>query len=385
MLQSATKVHLRINLLASTSSIPTQAESAGRWFLHSGIQEENGGVARYHREDLGRNARVSTEITGYAVSTLVWLYRRTGDAAYLAAARHSARFLTDTAWDEVGSVWPFEHSAGPSSDPSSDPKEAPEPVTYFFDTGIIVRGLLALWRVSGERKWVEAAIRGGESMRLFRTGRTMNPMLRAPSLQPLPYTPQWSRSPGCYQLKSALAWHELAAATGREDFRSNYEESLGMALVTANSFLPAETPPKTMDRLHAFGYFLEAVLVVAEREEVKAALVSGIERMSRHLREIRSEFERSDVNAQLLRVRLLADQAGAASLNRAEAEEEAGRIPMFQDRSDRPRSNGGYSFGVRNGVMVPHSNPVSTAFCMQALEMWSDFRQGVTLDPASLI
>ena len=48
---------------------------AGRWFLESGIQDDSGGVARYYRSDVGRNAGVSTEITGYAVSALVYLYR----------------------------------------------------------------------------------------------------------------------------------------------------------------------------------------------------------------------------------------------------------------------------------------------------------------------
>ncbi len=80
-------------------------EAAGRWFLHSGIQEASGGVARYYRSDLGQNARVSTEITGYAVSTLLFLHERTGDSAYLDAALRAARFLTRVAWD--AEAWHF--------------------------------------------------------------------------------------------------------------------------------------------------------------------------------------------------------------------------------------------------------------------------------------
>ncbi len=38
-------------------------EHAGCWFLNSGIQEPDGGVARYYRSDAGRNAAVSNEIT----------------------------------------------------------------------------------------------------------------------------------------------------------------------------------------------------------------------------------------------------------------------------------------------------------------------------------
>ncbi|MCX6625259.1 MAG: hypothetical protein NTY38_30200, partial [Acidobacteria bacterium] len=74
-------------------------QRAGNWFVGSGIQEETGGVARYYRSDLERNARVSTEITGYAAGALTYLHSRTGDPRYLEAAVSAARFLTASAWD----------------------------------------------------------------------------------------------------------------------------------------------------------------------------------------------------------------------------------------------------------------------------------------------
>ena len=71
----------------------TSLERAGRWFLESGIQEASGGVARYYRQDLARNAHVSTEITGYAVSALVYLHQRTGRGDFLEAAARGAGYL----------------------------------------------------------------------------------------------------------------------------------------------------------------------------------------------------------------------------------------------------------------------------------------------------
>jgi hypothetical protein len=55
-----------------------QTHRALRWFQESGIQEASGGVARYHLLAEGRNLPLSTEITGYAVSALVWA----GDLAH---------------------------------------------------------------------------------------------------------------------------------------------------------------------------------------------------------------------------------------------------------------------------------------------------------------
>ena len=109
----------------------------GAWFLRSGIQEPGGGVARYYRSDTGKNARVSTEITGYAVSALLYLAERMADEACRDAGLRAARFLTRTAWNPSLATFPYEHS---------DNCDRPKPLTYFFDCGIIVRGLLAAWR-----------------------------------------------------------------------------------------------------------------------------------------------------------------------------------------------------------------------------------------------
>src|ERR1039457_5488621 len=71
-----------LDTMSYLQNIDSMLGRAGRWFLRSGIQEANGGVARHYRSDLGQNARVSTEITGYAVSTLLYLAERTGDGNY---------------------------------------------------------------------------------------------------------------------------------------------------------------------------------------------------------------------------------------------------------------------------------------------------------------
>ncbi|MBI1896702.1 MAG: hypothetical protein HYS04_09250 [Acidobacteria bacterium] len=329
--------------------------------MQSGIQEPGGGVGRYYRCDLRRNARVSTEITGYAVSAFVYLFTRTGRDAYLDAALRAARFLTAAAWKQDLSIYPFEHGDG-----------APA-LAYFFDTGIIVRGLLALWNTTADPALLDRACEAAESMsRDFADGSTLHPILELPSKRPLPHEPQWSRRPGCYQLKSAMAWHDLAELTGEPDYYAWFEATLETALAGEQSFLPGETPEKTMDRLHAYAYFLEALLKVAERGAVRAALAGGIQRATRYLREIAPCFERSDVYAQLLRVRLIAEREAGVPLDEAAAAHEAEELLTFQFDSADSRSSGAFSFGRRGDGLLPFANPVSTAFCVQAHEMWQD-------------
>ena len=134
MLQLCFRVTTPVTSLPFSRNLGQQIASAGGWFLHSGIISNAGGVARYNRFDTG-NLPVSTEITGYTINALSWLYRVTGDASYLAQAEKTAKFLIENAWHPEYGLFPFELGY-------------PLPPAYFFDCGIIIRGLLALWRVN---------------------------------------------------------------------------------------------------------------------------------------------------------------------------------------------------------------------------------------------
>ena len=342
-----------------TGSLSEIVSRAGEWMLASGIQEGSGGVARYFRSDLGKNNPVSTEITGYAVSGYVYLHSLLGDAAYIEAARRAARFLAGAAWHGPSQSMPFEI-------------EPPE-FTYFFDCGIIVRGLLAAWRATSEPEFLQAAVAVGNSMAAdFADGAgTYHPILALPSKKPLDREPlRWSRAPGCYQLKAAMGLLELAEATGDARYREPYDRTLEFALSTYGSFLPGHSDPaKVMDRLHAFAYFLEGLLPRISDSRCAAALCDGMERLGRHLREIAPEFARSDVYAQLLRIRLYADWYGVAPLDSAAAEFEAGELARYQVNGQERRTHGGFYFGTKNGKALPYVNPVSAMFALQALAL----------------
>lgn len=348
------------------SQSETYIDQAGRWFLSSGIQETSGGVARYYRSDLRENAPVSTEITGYAAGAFLFFHQQTGDPAYLAAGLRAARFLTRTAWDRRLGTFPFEL-------PGTSARR-----TYFFDCGIIVRGLLSAWRATEDMEFLDVAIAAGRAMLAdFPSSAGIHPILALPDKRPLRWEQRWSASPGCYQLKSALAWQELFEITGETAFRNGYESALRAALANDQHFLPGEPDPlRVMDRLHAYAYYLEGLLPVLDRPEFVAAFRQGVERLGHYLREIAPAFARSDVYAQLLRVRLLGDLLGILPLDELAAAREAEHASSFQIASGDSNVAGGFLFGRKDGQPMPFVNPVSTIFCTQALAMWQARRNG---------
>ncbi|MBM3727633.1 MAG: hypothetical protein FJW40_19710 [Acidobacteria bacterium] len=336
----------------------------GAWLVHSGIQKPSGGFARYRRADLGRNERTSTEITAYAVCGLLHLHKTTREPVYRDAAARAGEFLLG-AWDAGIRAFPFE---------TADEMGQPEPLSYFFDTGIIARALLRLWRTTGSQQYLDAAALAGESMRRdFRTeipGR-YHPILALPSKEPLPYAAAWSRRPGCFHLKAALAWRELHEATGDAAFEAEYDAAVCWSVANREGFLTAEPArERVMDRLHAFCYFLEGLLPVAAAH--RGVMEAGIEEAARELRAVRDLFSRSDVYAQLLRVRLL----GGLGVDMVSALEEARSLEPFQAESSDSQTNGTFLFGQRQGVLAAHPNPVSTVFAMQALQWWREFMDG---------
>ena len=150
---------------------------------------------------------------------------------------------------------------------------------------------------------------------------------------------------------------------------------LSQSVAGHSDFLPgAPEDDLVMDRLHAYGYFLEGMLPKLGQPRCVQSLAPGLEAVAGHLRRIAPRFCRSDAYAQLLRMRLFAEALAAVPLDRLAADEEAHALAAFQLEDMDARIRGGFSFGRRNHQIIPHISPVSTAFAMQALVMWEQYK-----------
>jgi hypothetical protein len=353
-------------------SVPFSLARAGRWLLDSGIQGPSGGVARYYRSEIGKNKPVSSEITGYHASALVYLFQITGDEKYLERAGKTVNFLIDNVWNEQLQTFPFEHPS-----PSSESRHH----SYFFDCGIIIRGLLAVWRHTRDPRLLEVASAAAHGMIAdFHAGPDYHPILDLPAKEPLPRTEHWSRTPGCYQLKAALAWREVAEAAQDKTLRDAYLGMVDSALATHADYLAgAVNEHQVMDRLHPYAYFLEGLTPLLHRPDCAEVYLQGMSSISLRLNAIAPSFARSDVYAQLLRARVYG--AKTVGIDLAAAGEEAEALLGYQVMSEDPRIDGGFYFGQRHGEMSPHVNPVSTVFALQALEMWREFHSAESKPP----
>ena len=98
---------------------------------------------------------VFSEITGYLTTLMCAHYARTEDARVLESARGAAEWLLRTAHPETGGfrcLWPlapsrFDYKFGQ---------------IYAFDTGVIVSGLVDVYRATGDDRYLAAAVRAGD-------------------------------------------------------------------------------------------------------------------------------------------------------------------------------------------------------------------------------
>ena len=346
--------------------------AAQHWQLYSGICNGSGGVARYYRFDRKVFAPVSNEITGYYISSMLGAYETSADRRYLDRARECGRYLVQEAWDEDTGAFPFE-PAGPGQ----------AGFTYFFDTGIILRALVSLWQTSNEAAYLHRALDTARAMWTDFVGADkIQPILTLPAKRPVHPTNSWSTNSGCYQLKAALGWHELGHATGDARWRKCYQHVLKKCLDEHYGFIDEDAQSAdAMDKLHAYCYFLEGLLpAITEHTEYAAdalaTLRHGIRLVGQSLRFVSPVLLRSDVVAQLLRIRLYAAALGLQKLDEEHALEEASLISSFQAEHTDPKINGGFYFGREGGLQRPFVNPVSTAFCVQALALWDEYSNG---------
>ena len=348
---------------AAVEHVQNAIEKAKSWLLHSGIQREDGGVARFHRVDSDESGPVSTEITGYLASGLAFL-RGCG----CAQLKRSADFLVEEAWDVDECFLRYEPGTAAGQRACS----------YFFDCGIAGLALVQYWELTGDRRYLKSALEIGRSMLVDfpASNGAFTPVITLPGKEPMPYGAWWSKAPGCYQLKAALLWLRLSECVDEHAFGNAFRKVMAYAVEDSESFLSGPADDKMMDRLHAFLYFLEGLLPLAGERAYGQLISRGLASATGVLRKMTPAFVRSDVCAQLVRLRLFAHEAARLPLDADSVDREIQKLLAFQFKSADTRINGAFCFGSRAGVLLPYANPVSTVFAAQALAFWLRFRSG---------
>lgn len=141
----------------------TPMTRAQKWLLDSGIQnltndeKRKGGINGYYDPNSMGYPFLYSEISGYALSLFVHMYIKTGDKIFLERAALTADWLIKQALHERGGVRTKLYYT--DKDEANDYYSFRNEKLFAFDSGIVLRGMIDLYKATQRRDYLDVACR----------------------------------------------------------------------------------------------------------------------------------------------------------------------------------------------------------------------------------
>ncbi len=366
-------------------------ESIIQWFLFSGIQnwdskkeEIYGSFNAWYEQDKDRYPFVYSEITGYLITMMCYLWERTRNEIFIERAKSAAEWLLKSMQEPNGAIrciYPLDKS---QFDFKKDQ-------IYAFDNGIVLNGFVNLYRVCEKEKYLTAAVRTAEWLvsHAQKPSGGFYPLYQMDEESFLESDNEWSTSSGSYHVKVSTGLLNLYDVTGKKRYLDSAIKACNYACSRQKKSGRFPSYSKfDGTNAHPLCYTAEGLWVAGTYLGVEGYLTfsaKGIKwlldtqshdgKIPRLYIDGKANYnERLDAMCQAVRM---------ARIHIAE-----GRLPeAYQDKIDKiiplilqyrandgnVRAHGGICFGKSSGgQFIPHVNAWVTAFALQALEILTD-------------
>ncbi len=374
-------------------TISSAIEKASRWLTDSGIQNLSrdkrlrGGVAAWYELDKKIYPFLYSEITGYALSTFMFLHRLKPEGRWMRHAELAADWLTENALHKDGGVKTRFYLVKRYVSPNYCFHYGR---VYAFDAAMVGYGLLQLCRTSKRAEHYLEAVRriiGFLCARMRRNDGSFYPYYDSHKRRCEEDPEKWSDQAGAFHAKLALFFVDHHRFTADPDSKQYALGLLDAALKEQRKdgrFVTGRKDGST--NLHPQAYALEGLLyggVHFQRKDYLSAAMRGFEWMSEGVSKngsVSSVFEggafshheRSDIVGQTLRLGaiLFALQSAGMKRHLTILERMKAHLLQFQFTGDK-RQAGGFIYGfAADGLLRNHLNAWSTMFAIQALWMY---------------
>ena len=367
-------------------------EAVKDWLVNSGIQnssgENAGGFNAWYDFEKEHYSYIYSEITGYGITTLMYMYDRFSDAIYLKKAEEAFLWLKNKAMSPFGGVRTRDYYL---ESKESDKYSFESDNLYAFDNGMVLYGIANLYRVTKNKEHLIFAEKIAkfmiEKMRkddgLFYavySGKTG-------AKEDAPW--KWSTQSGSYHAKLALGLIDLYEETKNEEYL-NVARDLSLASLSFQAedgrFITSREDRST--HLHPHSYSAEGLLYAgcyfeddrlirsaqnATTWALEAQTMEGIIPKF-FIKDEFSSYFRTDVLAQVLRL-------GAILYSlKLLPEEYLKKLDLLRKKLVEVQYNGknnqlgGFIFGYTlDGKKKEHVNSWCSMFALQALKMYKDY------------
>ncbi len=377
-------------------SLDVKTQIAADWLLHSGVQVQSEnplhqqGFVCWYDSETQTMPYVYSEITGYLTTLMCALYDSTGDERFLASARGAGDWLVRTAQPSNGGF----RCLYPIQSTRFDFKYGQ---IFTFDCGVILSGLVDLFRATGEASYLAAAVTVGDWIirDVQKPNGAFYPVYDVDKGEFIESDKEWSLCSGSYHTKVAIGLVNLFDITQNTKYRDAAVKACDFALTFQQPdgrFVSFPTEGGTNSHPHA--YSAEGLWVVGSilgRQDYLDASARATQWLfdwqspegiiPRHFHNGEALYnERVDILAQSLRLAAIHIGEGRLTLTpelQAKLDKLVTLILRNQAESDDPRVNGGFYFGrLSDGSLMLHVNVWVTAFAIQGLSLYAAVLDG---------
>jgi len=365
---------------------------AKNWLLDSGIQnidkEEklNGGFNSWYDINKKNYYYIYSEITGYGISTFLFLDKFLDDNILVDRAELAANWIIEVAMHKNGGVktrYYFYEEEG-QKNYSFDSE-----ILYTFDTGMVLNGMVSLYRKTKNKKYLDCSLKLVDFLmnKVMKVDGSFYAYLDAKKISLVDTEDKWSTQSGSYHAKLVIGFVDLYETTKDEKFKEiamkicdnafTYQESDGRFVTFRDS---------KNTHMHPHCYSAEGLLYAGIKlnvtryvESAKKAIIWALDNqlesggvsplyVKDNYKFIRNE--RTDTLAQVLRLGSLLikyNNLDGKYINNLEKLKE--RLLSFQEKEGQQK--GGFKYGFdENGKKLDHLNSWCSMFAVQALILY---------------
>ncbi|MFA4855191.1 MAG: hypothetical protein WC634_01215 [archaeon] len=355
---------------------------AMEWILDSGIQESNGAISAWHDLGSGKNSFEYSEITGYGITTLVFLNSLKKSPGLFEKVEKAEGWLGSRAITKEGAVLARSYRPWEQADKEFSFEGGN---CFAFDAGMVLNGLVNKYNAKKNPETLRMTVKVGNFLAgKMMEGGKMCAVYSAKTGKVLDEGNKWSNQPGSYHAKVAIGLFGLFKITGEEKFEKAAKELCEFALkkqLPEGNFETNSFDKST--HMHPHCYSAEGLLFAGKflREErfVNAAEKATAWAMANQQENggINAFFcgkwnqsQRSDVLAQVLRLASALKAMGRLeNVSKESLSRLRNRLMEFQHES------GGFLYGNELDLAEKNcTNAWCTMFALQALQ-WHEAKR----------
>lgn len=347
------------------------------WINTSGIQSEEGGFYAWYDATKDEYSYLYSEITGYGVTTLLFLYRLYGDEIFLRKAEKAGQWIIEKALHPCGGVRTRLYHSKVKANPLYSFSEEN---IFSFDTGMVLYGMINLYHTTKKENFLKISVMLADFLltKMQNKDGSFAPMYNAKKNAIIfPKENKWSNQAGGFHAKVALGLVDLFTLTREERYREAALKICDYALTTqepCGRFITDKISSTTHIHPHCYAaeglWYAGSILSVSRFiSSAKRAMqwifkyisVGSVNELYSSLSDNFNMVQRSDIIAQALRLGVI------FSLDAKLAALKSELLTYQYANCDSPH-NGGFLFTKESG----HINSWCGMFSLQALYFYNN-------------